>query len=459
MSERGSRKPHPNLAVGIALCGLILCGVAFVLSPHDQLLKPLTLILAGCALTSAFLLVELDGRIFWGGSLIPHICAFSLLGPASVALTVLAEEAAVWATDRYRLRILPVNLFSIVAPNMLAAVALEHLASDAAGLAFYAAVAATAVAAVLMNVLLVTSLVALLYGEPLIDSLRANARVVPAIGIPISLGVAAVALYRYDGLSAIAFVVAGLVIFGYVSRRLAAEQEQHERIVDLAAQRGQLVAQVLEAEDRERRALAESLHDDVVQTLLVVRQDLVESTRGDAVDDGVERLDQALAQLRGTIRTTHPSILDRVGLETALVTLGETFAGDQLAVSVDVEEQASGHDRLLFSIARELLTNATKHASATSVAVRVSMSRDEVVLSVTDNGRGFDGIDSRTNLVEGHIGLQVVSERAQGVGGSLQLDPSHIAGARVVVRLPVPPVAVVRPEAGDRQLARVGENE
>jgi signal transduction histidine kinase len=460
VSEGAARAPHSVLAPLFALVGLVACAIAFALAPHDKLTDPLTIVLAGCVLSSAFLLVELEGRVFWGGALIPHICAFSLLGPAPAALVGIVEEGAVWSADRYRLRVLPINLLGAVAPNITAALAIDALVAGQGGLLFYGAVALAAVGAVLMNVLLVTSLVALLYGDGVRDSLRANVGILPAIAIPIAVAVAAVALFRSEGLGATAFVVAGVLIFGYVTRRLAAEREQHDRISTLAASRGRLVAQVLEAEDRERRALAEALHDDVVQTLLVVRQDLSEAQSQASLGDALARLDETLDQLRGAIKTTHPSVLECVGLEVALTTLAEvSSAGGRLRPHVEVQADAAGyHDRLIFSLARELLTNTAKHAAAESVVVRVTRNADDIQLEVTDDGRGFGDSALGEPLAEGHIGLQVATERVEGVGGSLEVDAAHTPGARVVIALPIEtstPGAAVSPA---EVLTSVGEH-
>jgi two-component system NarL family sensor kinase len=370
------------------------------------------------------------------------------------------EEAAVWSADRYRLRVLPINLFGAVAPNMSAALAIDALVTGHSGVLFYGAIAIAAVAAVLMNVLLVTSLVALLYGDGISDSLRANAGMLPAIAIPIAVAVAAVALYRSEGLGATAFVVAGVLIFGYVTRRLAAEREQHDRISALAASRGRLVAQVLEAEDRERRALAEALHDDVVQTLLAVRQDLVEARTQSSLHNALAHLDGTLDQLRGAIKTTHPSILDHVGLEVALATLTEvSSAGGRRRAQVEVQAEAVGfHDRLIFSLVRELLANAAKHAAAESVVVRVTRTGNDIELEVTDDGRGFGDWARAEHLAEGHIGLQVAAERVEGVGGSLEVDAAHTPGARVVASLPIEAATRGPAVLSVEVLASVGEH-
>jgi signal transduction histidine kinase len=454
------RSPHPMLAPLIALMGLALCAIGFAFAPHNRLLDPIAIALAGCALSSAFLLVELEGRVFWGGALIPHICAFSLLGPAPAAVIAVVEEAAVWSADRYRVRVLPINLLGAVAPNMTAALLISALVAGQSGLLLYAAIAITAVGAVVMNVLIVTALVALLYGDSVAGSLRANAGILPAIGIPIAVGVAAVALYRSEGLGATAFVVAGVLIFGYVARRLAAEREQHDRISNLAASRGRLVAQVLEAEDRERRALAEALHDDVVQTLLVVRQDLSEARSQFSLENALARLDRTLDQLRGAIKTTHPSILERVGLEVALMTLAEVSSTrGRVRAQVEVQTEATGyHDRLVFSLARELLANAAKHAGADSIVVRVTRSANSIELEVTDDGRGFGDSPLIDHLADGHIGLQVAAERVEAVGGSLVVDAAHTPGARVVVALPTQASMPGGGLSSGEVLASVGEH-
>jgi signal transduction histidine kinase len=462
VSGAGERCGRPGVALTLACAGIALCAAGFMASPHDKLLDPLTLILAACIVTSAFVSLELDGSMFWGGSLIPHICAFALLGPAPAAVISLVEDAAVLAADRYRLRMLPINVLGAVAPNTLSAFMIQQLVADESGLLFYAAVALASALAVLSNMMIITGLVGVFYGEPIWARVRRHANVMPAIAIPIAVAIAAVALYRNEGLGATAFVLAGVVIFAYVMRRITAERAQVAKIAELAESRGRLVAQVLEAEDRERRFLAEVLHDDLMQTLLFARQDLAEIdvTNFPALRPIRVRIDEAVRQARSAIRSTHPSVLDRVGLEVALRAVAENYASrGGFQVEVEISSHATGfHDRLVFSTARELISNVSRHANARTSHVRLYRKDDAISLEVTDDGCGLVVAGPSEALRDGHIGLASTRERIEAIGGTLKIKSIRGAGTRIRATLPIQLPASGEPARGERELTCVSQN-
>ncbi len=216
-----------------------------------------------------------------------------------------------------------------------------------------------------------------------------------------------------------------------------------QRIRAAADERGRLVAQALSAEDRERRRLAEVLHDEAVQNLLVARHELRDHHRRHD-ESSYRRADAALAttvdQLRGEIFELHPYVLDHAGLRAALTAHAESAArrsGANVDVDVDVDVAGAGaHEQLLVSLARELLTNAARHAHARHIELRLARYDAEVVLTVHDDGHGF-GPDRRSAAVAaGHIGLATSAERVAAVGGTFEIASAPGAGATVTVRLP-----------------------
>jgi two-component system NarL family sensor kinase len=429
--------PHAPLAIGVALFGLAGCAVGFAIAPHDQLTSLLAVVLAACVIASSFVSLELDGTIFWSGAAIPHVCAIALLGPAPAAAITTVEEIAVWSLDRYRLRMFPINLFATVGPNIVAATAID--AGVASGPAYYVTVAVAAGGAVCLNAVLLTTLVGVFYGEPVLGRLWGHRRLIPALAVNLAVAIAAVALYRSAGMGATVFVLAGVLIFAYLMKRFALERETADRIAELATSRGNLVARLLETEDRERKALAEILHDEVIQTLVATRQDLGEVGRGASLRAPIAQIDDALQHLRGAISGTHPSVLARVGLASALTTVADFYAarGDfDVAVRVG-GHGASAHDQVLFSSGRELLANAAKHGKPTSVSVAVSASGGSMILRVTDDGHGFDALDLESALTDGHIGLQSLKDRVEALGGVFEIaSRPRFPGTEAVVRLP-----------------------
>lgn len=214
-------------------------------------------------------------------------------------------------------------------------------------------------------------------------------------------------------------------------------------ISELAASRGRLVAQALDAEDRARRRLAEALHDDALQNLLAARQ-LLGSRNGGELELVAEGLDRSVEQIREAVFDLHPYLLERAGLRAALQAVAAR-AGQRagFASTVRVEPAAQAlHDQLLFAIARELLTNCAKHAGAETVEVTIRRLQDAVELVVTDDGRGIDAARVRAAPLRGHIGLASCAERAEAIGGEFEIAPNPSGrGTRVRVSLPAPTTA------------------
>jgi two-component system NarL family sensor kinase len=211
-------------------------------------------------------------------------------------------------------------------------------------------------------------------------------------------------------------------------------------VAALAASRGRLVAQTLDAEDHYRRELAEALHDDALQNLLAARQELAPD-RADAADFAMVRLglDRTVAQLRGAVFDLHPYLLDHAGLGPALNAVAEEAArrgGFTPEVHVD-PDVPSEHDQLLFSVGRELIRNVARHANADHLRATVTRDGDAATLVVSDDGRGFAHDRLPVAPLTGHIGLASMAERVEAVGGTFAIGGAPGAGTRVQVRLPL----------------------
>lgn len=219
-----------------------------------------------------------------------------------------------------------------------------------------------------------------------------------------------------------------------LSRVLARRADEVQR---LSADRGRLVAQALDAEDRERRRLAGALHDDAVQNLLAARHELAGGGDVAFVQQG---LDRTIAQLRDAVFDLYPAALDHAGLGAALEAVA-AHAGRRAGFTwqVEVDEAAAGpYDQLLFSLARELIINVAKHAGAAHVTVRVRKMPAELQLEVADDGGGLDPARLRRAPLEGHIGLASATERVEALDGVLEIASEPGQGTLVRVRIPHP---------------------
>jgi two-component system, NarL family, sensor kinase len=219
-------------------------------------------------------------------------------------------------------------------------------------------------------------------------------------------------------------------------------RQRTDRVVELAHERERLMVEAVSAEERERQALAEALHDTAIQNLLSARHALQEAEEATGHHE-LARADAALegtvAMLRDAVFELHPYVLEAAGLEAALATVGERAAAvGRFRLHFDAQPvAASRHDRLLLSAARELLSNVARHAEATHVALGLHQVDGYIVIAIRDDGRGFDETVLDDRLARGHIGLSSHRARLESVGGGLSVESTAGAGTQAEVRAPV----------------------
>jgi two-component system NarL family sensor kinase len=230
----------------------------------------------------------------------------------------------------------------------------------------------------------------------------------------------------------------------------------HRMVIQLrAAEREHelLVARALDASTEERRRIAGSLHDGIVQdvsasSLLVAT--VAEQVRGgvppesaDDVADDLAQASRALRQSAGSLRSLlveiYPPNLERAGLYSALADLGARLRPRGIDVRVHVPPRLGvplETATLLFRTTQEALLNVAKHAGAEHVEVTVSKAPGQLVLEVVDDGRGFDLPATLAGPRTGHLGLNVLADLA--VAGDATLDVQTAPGAGTRLRLTVP---------------------
>jgi two-component system, NarL family, sensor kinase len=220
------------------------------------------------------------------------------------------------------------------------------------------------------------------------------------------------------------------------------QQRRLASIAELTASRSLLLADVMTAEERERRRIAEALHDGALQTVLAAKQDLREAIRGNGDTSGVERASALLVDvshdLRQVTRELHPSVLDEAGLAEAVQTLADSFS-DRTGVPVDCSiDYPHRHpdDATLYGVARELLNNVARHANAHRVQLELSDGGDVAMLDVRDDGVGMDPSVLSKRLSEGHIGVASHRARIETLRGTVEFEPVE-HGTWVRVRLPI----------------------
>jgi signal transduction histidine kinase len=206
--------------------------------------------------------------------------------------------------------------------------------------------------------------------------------------------------------------------------------------------------QSIEASEQERRRWARDLHDETLQGLGALRLLLSTSLRADdeqlrtRVARAIEQLDVEIDNLRGLVTELRPSALDELGLAPALRSLVERVtAQDDVAVELQVDlqwEAGAEPERLavdieeaIYRLVQEGLRNVLRHAEASTARIDVHEQGSLVVVSIRDDGRGFD-VDAPGR----GFGLLGMRERIDLVGGELELAAEPGEGTTVLARVP-----------------------
>lgn len=252
------------------------------------------------------------------------------------------------------------------------------------------------------------------------------------------------------GLPDVVYTHFGFLVWGAVAMTALCMVlvRRRARVVKLQEVRRQLVSEAMQADERHNREVAERLHDGPLQTLLAARLDLdeVQEHNDDPALEAVRTaLQQTAAALRSTVTELHPQVLAQLGLTAAVRELLRQFESrGSYQVEADLKDvDKPESQQLLYRAARELLANIHKHADATVVRVELSRRGDRVVLTVSDDGKGFDPAVIEKYVADGHIGLGSLLARFDAMGGSLQVNSVEGFGTQVTVTSPPePPPAV-----------------
>ena len=216
----------------------------------------------------------------------------------------------------------------------------------------------------------------------------------------------------------------------------------------------QLTTRLESAKEEERRRISRELHDELGQTLTAAKINLQRLTRlqndtsaDKPLADTIAMLDNMISQVRNVSLTLRPPLLDEAGLVPALEyycdTLSKRTGLDiQLQADPDLQTDDAQLDTLTFRIIQEALSNILRHAQADRATIKLHQSSDELVVSIEDNGRGFDpgAVQAEINRGE-HLGLLGMRERVDAAGGHFELNAKPGTGARITARLPHTPLS------------------
>lgn len=234
-------------------------------------------------------------------------------------------------------------------------------------------------------------------------------------------------------------VMYGLGMVEDITDRKEAEQQ--------AVQERELLRQLLDLHERERKVIAYEIHDGLAQQLtgalftfqaLGQIRDKASPEAQSLLTSGLQLLTDGIAETRRLISGLRPPILDESGVVVAIEYLVADFekrSGIVIDFACDVRfhRLASPLENALFRMAQETLTNATRYSKSPKIEVRLEQLDASIALEIQDWGVGFNPDD----VDDDHFGLRGICERARLLGGTAEVRSAPGKGARIRVELPL----------------------
>jgi signal transduction histidine kinase len=208
---------------------------------------------------------------------------------------------------------------------------------------------------------------------------------------------------------------------------------------------------VLKRLEDERRRIAVNLHDSLGQILVAIKNHALMGTQQPADEEGMQhRLteisnasSQAIEEVRQITHGLRPYQLDRLGLTQAIrASINQAAVDNSILFASRVEnvDGLFGQDAEIhiYRIIQEAVTNVVKHSAATEAAVAITRRPGVVLLSIRDNGRGFEPTRAPSHQDQLGYGLNGMAERARILGATLVIESSPGGGTSLTVEVPLP---------------------
>lgn len=194
---------------------------------------------------------------------------------------------------------------------------------------------------------------------------------------------------------------------------------------------------LLLSQEEERKRISKDLHDSLGQSLLLIKNKV--SLKSD--DKTKELVNNAIEEMRSISRVLHPFQLEDIGISRALENLisqlDESYTNILIFGDIDNVKEVFNTDKEvnIFRIVQECLSNIIKHAQADSAKITLIKNTKSVVLSIKDNGIGFDFSEKYNDFKS--LGLKTIKERVKFLNGTLKIDSVKKEGTTLTIQIPV----------------------
>ncbi len=248
-----------------------------------------------------------------------------------------------------------------------------------------------------------------------------------------------------------ALLLLPLFVVSLIAFEIRTRRQERRVALEREAERRDLQARIIESQENERRHLAQELHDETIQTLLVIANhahalSTTAGARQAAIRDNAERIReitlQTIEELRRISIALMPSVLDTLGLVPALRWLADNASTDSgIKTRLTVRGDYHGHDRqeeiAIFRMVQEALSNIKRHAKAFNAYVTLDMTDGRVKMTIRDDGQGFRPPKRIESLgSSGRLGLYGIQQRVQALHGALAIRSRPGRGTTLTIELP-----------------------
>ena len=223
-----------------------------------------------------------------------------------------------------------------------------------------------------------------------------------------------------------------LIFFSYAMRQRRKRSEQQFKMLEQEKEL-EVSRALMDGEEQERMRLARDLHDGIGGTITGIKLKLessAEQTNNAELFKTVSQLEGAVHELRRTAKNLMPETLTKFGLEEALKDYCETMQTDKTSISFYSSNLSAITDKnkqlVIYRIIQELINNAVKHAEATEIFLQCTLQDNLLLISIEDNGKGFNLKDVKRNM-----GLNNIEMRVNYLEGKINIDSQPGKGTSV----------------------------
>jgi signal transduction histidine kinase len=245
---------------------------------------------------------------------------------------------------------------------------------------------------------------------------------------------------------AIIAIVAALILFiGYAFYRRNQLQQQAIFAEEQTKQREQITKAVIDAEEAERKRIASDLHDGVGQLFsavkmnlagLIDRIDLPKDEDKFLAEKTLALVDESCKEVRVISHKMMPNFLLKSGIASDIRNFIEKIDEQKLKITFETsgftDQLEYNEEVILYRVIQELINNVIKHAEANELYLLLQKNKENILVEVSDNGKGFDFAN-----IEAGLGLKNIKVRLQYLKGTVAFLPNKPSGTTVKINIPL----------------------